>query len=122
MAEALWRKEGNGAWETFSAGSLPSGYVHPLAIRVMAEIGLDITSGTSKSVELFRGKQFEIAVTVCDNARDACPFFPGARQQLHWPFADPAHASGPESEQMKVFRQVRDEISVKIKSFMATQE
>lgn len=118
MAEFLWRELGRGQWETFSAGSRPSGYVHPLAIRAMAEVGIDITSGASKSVDLYRDERFDIAVTVCDNARDACPFFPGASQLLHWPFDDPADATGTDEEQIQVFRRVRDEIAGKIKSFL----
>lgn len=119
MAEFIWRELGRGQWESFSAGSQPSGYVHPLAIRAMAEIGMDITAGASKSVDLFREELFDIAVTVCDNARDACPYFPGAGQQFHWPFDDPAEAMGTDEEQMQVFRRVRDEITAKIKSFLA---
>lgn len=122
MAESIWRTAGKGAWNSFSAGSMPSGHVHPLAIRAMAEIGHDISACTSKSVELFRGQQFDLVVTVCDNAQEACPFFPGARQQLHWPFDDPATATGSEEERMKVFRRVRDEIAGKINSFLVAED
>jgi arsenate reductase (thioredoxin) len=86
----------------------------------VAEIGIDITSGASKSVEVFRSEKFEFAITVCDNARAACPFTPGTSQQLHWPFVDPAEAQGTKGEQMQVFRPVCDEITTKIRSFLAS--
>ena len=122
MAEGIWRALGEGEWESASAGSRPSGSVHPLAIQAMHERGIEISSGRSKSVDEFRGEAFEIAVTVCDHARESCPVFPGARQYLHWPFDDPADATGSDAEKMKVFVRVRDEIEARIRRFLADGE
>lgn len=110
MAEALWEQIGNGAWESRSAGSRPSGYVHPLAVRVMAELDIDISGHRSKSLDEFRDESFDVVLTVCDNAKESCPVFPGDGQVLHWPFYDPAEAKGSDEEQLSVFRRVRDEI------------
>jgi arsenate reductase len=118
MAEALWRQIAKGSWESFSAGSRPSGYVHPKAIEAMRESGVDISAYRSKPVSEFDGQPFDLVVTVCDNAREACPFFPGAKETLHWPFFDPAEATGSQEEQMAVFRRVRDEISATISSYL----
>ena len=104
MAEAIWQQEGSGRWEAVSAGSNPAGYVHPLAIRVLDEIGLDISANTSKHVDQFRVTDVDLVVTVCDSAREACPALPGAAETLHWPFPDPAHAEGSEAEKLEVFR------------------
>ena len=98
MAEALFPMLSSGTWTSESAGSRPSGYVHPLAIKAMAELDCDLSANTSKSVEQFQGQEFDLVVTVCDNAREACPTFPGARQLLHWPFDDPADATGTEDQ------------------------
>lgn len=119
MAEALWNSLGGGAWQAVSAGSRPAGYVHPLAIRAMAERGLDIAHYRSKSVDEFRTEPFDLVVTVCDNARDACPIFPGAKQTLHWPFDDPAYATGTDEEQLVEFRRVREEIRERISTYLA---
>lgn len=118
MAEALWNDLGGGDWQADSAGSHPSGYVHPLAIKAIAELGLDIANGRSQSVTEFDGESYDLAITVCDNARESCPVFPNAAETLHWPFDDPAHAEGSEEEQMVVFRRVRDEIREKITGFL----
>jgi arsenate reductase len=108
MAETLWETLGDGEWESESAGSKPSGYVHPLAIRAMQELDIDISQNTSKSLEQFRDQNFDLLVTVCDNAKELCPVFPGAKETLHWPFDDPADATGSVDEKMFVFRRVRD--------------
>ena len=118
MAEALWESLGNGDWQSESAGSKPSGYVHPLAIRGMHELGIDISSNTSKSLDQFRDQDFDLVVTVCDNAKESCPVFPGANETLHWPFDDPADATGTDDEKMVVFRRVRDEIKERIQAFL----
>ena len=118
MAEAIWEQAGNGQWASESAGSKPSGYVHPLAIRACKEIGFDLSAYESKSLEQFRDQPCDLVVTVCDNAKESCPVFPGAVETLHWPFDDPADATGTEEEQIVVFRRVRDEITAKIKSFL----
>ena len=118
MAEALWESLGQGTWEADSAGSRPSGYVHPLAIRAMQELDIDIGSNTSKSLDDFRAQSFDLVVTVCDNARESCPVFSGAKQALHWPFDDPGDTTGPQEQKMAVFRQVRDEIRKRIQTYL----
>ncbi len=118
MAEALWASLGAGNWQSESAGSKPSGYVHPLAIRAMQELDIDISANASKSLDQFRDESFDLVVTVCDNAKDSCPVFPGAKQTLHWPFDDPADATGTDEEQIVVFRRVRDEIKEKIQKHL----
>lgn len=120
MAEALWEQLGKGNWQSESAGSKPSGYVHPLAVRAMQELDIDIGDARSKSVEEFADQPFDLVVTVCDNAREACPVFPGAKQTLHWPFDDPADATGTDDEKMTMFRRVRDEICERIASYLGT--
>jgi arsenate reductase (thioredoxin) len=93
-----------------SAGSKPSGYVHPKAIEVMKEIGIDISGHHSKHLDEFLGREVETVITVCGKADQVCPMFPGQVNRHHWGFDDPAHASGTEEEQLAVFRRVRDEI------------
>jgi arsenate reductase (thioredoxin) len=93
-----------------SAGSRPAGYVHPLAIRVMSEAGIDISAHRSKHLDEFLSRDVETVITVCGNADQACPMFPGQVNRHHWGFDDPAHATGTEEEQLQVFRRVRDEI------------
>lgn len=119
MAEALWNQLGAGAWRAESAGSRPSGYVHPLAVRAMTELDIELSQGRSKSLEEFRGEPFDLVVTVCANAREECPVFPGAAASLHWPFDDPAEAIGTDEEKMPVFRRVRDEIRERIAEFLS---
>jgi len=110
LAEGILRKALGESYQVASAGSKPAGYVHPLAIKVMAEIGLDISAHHSKHLEEFLDQQVETVITVCGNADQACPMFPGQVNRHHFPFDDPAHATGTEEEQLKVFRRVRDEI------------
>ena len=93
-----------------SAGSKPAGYVHPMAIKVMAEIGLDISAHRSKSLNEFLNTKIETVITVCSDADEACPIFPGQVNRHHWPFYDPAKAAGSDEEKLKIFRQVRDEM------------
>ena len=118
MAEALWNDLGRGEWDAVSAGSDPAGYVHPLAVRAVGELGLDLSAGESKHLDTFRGEAFDLVVTVCDNARDSCPTWAGAKQVLHWPFRDPAHAVGTDDEKMASFREVRDEIRDRIAAWL----
>lgn len=118
MAEALWNHLGRGEWDARSAGSKPAGYVHPLAVTAMAELDIDLSRHESKSLEPFLDQSFDLVVTVCDNAHEACPAFPGARQTLHWPFDDPAHASGSDDEKLAVFRTVRDQIRARIERYL----
>lgn len=119
MAEALWNELGEGQWRAWSAGSNPAGYVHPLAVKVMAEQDIDLSKHESKSLQQFVDEPFDLVVTVCGNAREACPAFPAATQMLHWPFDDPAHATGTEDERLAEFRQVRDQIRDRISGYLA---
>jgi arsenate reductase (thioredoxin) len=118
MAEGLWNKLGGGEWQAVSAGSNPAGYVHPLAIEAMREEGVSLDGAESKHLDRFRDEQFDLVVTVCDNARESCPVFGGATETLHWPFEDPAHFAGSDAERRAGFARVRDEISAKIASYL----
>ena len=110
MAEGILRAAAGDGLEVQSAGSKPAGYVHPLAIRALAEIGIDISGHRSKHLDEFLASDIETVITVCGNADQVCPMFPGQVNRHHWGFDDPAHATGSEEEQMEVFRRVRDEI------------
>lgn len=110
MAEGILQQSLGDDYRVVSAGSNPAGYVHPLAIKALAEIGIDISNNTSKHLDEFLEDDIETVITVCGNADQACPTFPGQLNRHHWPFDDPAHADGGEDEQFKVFRRVRDEI------------
>jgi arsenate reductase len=110
LAEGILRSAAGDLLEVASAGSKPAGYVHPLAIRVMSEIGIDISGHCSKHLNEFLETGVETVITVCGNADQACPAFPGQVHRHHWGFDDPAHATGSEEEQLAVFRRVRDEI------------
>ncbi len=109
MAEGWLRAHAGDRLEVFSAGSAPSGRVHPGAIQAMAEIGIDLSGHSSKHLNQFLGQPFDYVLTVCDNAAEACPVFPGPGRRIHRNFTDPAAA--PPAEQMAVFRRVRDEIA-----------
>lgn len=110
LAEGILRAAVGDALRVASAGSKPAGYVHPLAVKAMAEIGIDISQHRSKHLDEFLAQDVETVITVCGNADQACPMFPGQVNRHHWGFDDPAHATGTEEEQMAVFRRVRDEI------------
>ena len=110
LAEGLLRHVAGDILEVASAGSKPAGYVHPLGIKAMAEIGIDIAAHTSKHMNDFLVRDVETFITVCGNADQACPMYPGQLNRHHWGFDDPAHATGTEEEIMTVFRRVRDEI------------
>ena len=110
MAEVLLRQAAGDSLRVESAGSSPSGCVHPLSVKAVAEMGLDLTEARSKSLEEFLDQEVETVITVCGNADQACPEFPGQKRRYHWPFDDPAEAEGSEEEQMAMFRRVRDEI------------
>lgn len=110
LAEGILRRALGDAYEVASAGSKPAGYVHPLAIRAMADIDIDIANHKSKHLDQFLNQNVETVITVCGNADQACPMFPGQLNRHHWGFDDPAHATGTEEEIMNVFRRVRDEI------------
>jgi arsenate reductase len=119
MAEGLFRYYIGDRYEVFSAGTKPTS-VRPEAIQVMREIGIDISSHRSKSVEEFIGQEFTYVITVCDNAKESCPVFPGETQRLHWSFADPAAVQGSEEERKTAFRQIRDQIASRVKTFVET--
>jgi arsenate reductase len=110
MAEALLRAEAGDCIVVASAGSKPAGTVHPRAIAVMQEIGLDISSHTSKHLDEFLDREVHTVITVCGKADQACPAFPGQVTRYHWGFDDPAFATGSEEEILATFRRVRDEI------------
>ncbi len=110
LAEGILQKALGPDFRVASAGSKPAGYVHPLAIQAMAEIGIDISNHRSKHLDEFLTDEVETVITVCGNADQACPMFPGQVNRHHWGFDDPAHATGSEDEQLAVFRRVRDEI------------
>src|SRR4051812_31318947 len=110
LAEGFLRAASKGRFQVASAGSKPAGYVHPLAIKVMAEAGIDISAHTSKPLSQFLDQEVETVITVCGNADQVCPIFPGQVNRHHWGFEDPAHATGSEEEKLAVFRKVRDEI------------
>jgi arsenate reductase len=114
MAEGILRHYGGDRFEVFSAGTVAS-HVNENAIRVMGEIGIDISVQKSKSLEGFLDQPFDFVITVCDSAKETCPFFPGAKQQLHWSFPDPPQTDEPKEEYLREFREVRDMILVKFK-------
>jgi arsenate reductase len=117
MAEGLLRHFAGDRFEAFSAGTEVS-VVRPEAISVMAELGIDISGQHSKSVNEFIGQQFAWVITVCDRARETCPYFPGAEQTAHWGFDDPAETQGTDEERHLVFRRVRDEIRDRLRMFI----
>jgi arsenate reductase len=110
MAEGILKEALGDSFQVASAGSQPAGFVHPLAIEALSEIGIDISHHASKHVTEFLDKRVETVITVCGNADQACPVFPGRVNRHHFPFDDPAHAEGSEEEKRGVFRRVRDEI------------
>ncbi|HVM62570.1 MAG TPA: arsenate reductase ArsC [Verrucomicrobiae bacterium] len=122
MAEGLLRTLGDGRFDAASAGARPSGNVHPLAIRAMREIGIDISRQTSKPLDGFDGQKFDYLITVCDSAREACPAHAGATRQLHWSFDDPAQVRGSDEQKLAVFRRVRNEIRQRIERFLETRD
>jgi arsenate reductase len=115
MAEGLLRHLGGDRFEAASAGTEAT-FVRPLAIKAMAELGIDISHQSSKTLDQYLVQPFDLVITVCDSARDACPVFPGAKQKLHWSLPDPSRASGSEEEQLAVYRQVRDALHQRIAS------
>ena len=117
IAEGILRAVVGESAEVASAGSDPAGYVHPMAIEVMNEIGIDISAHTSKHLDVFLQREVHAVITVCGNADQACPVFPAQAQKYHWPFDDPAKALGNEEEVLAVFRRVRDEIRAKFEAY-----
>ena len=119
LAEGILRVAAGDLLEVASAGSKPAGYVHPKAIAVMQEIGIDISGHTSKHMNDFLSRNVTTVITVCGNADQACPMFPGQMNRHHWGFDDPAHATGTEEEILTVFRRVRDEIRLVFGAYAA---
>lgn len=118
MAEALWRQLAGDHWECFSAGAVPAGFVHPLAMRAVEEVGGELSLAYSKHVSEFSGEQFDVVLTVCNYARSACRELPAAHETLHWPFDDPYFATGSEAERWAAFCQVRDEMARAIREYL----
>ena len=118
MAEGMLMHYGKDKFEVFSAGLEPS-YIHPLAIKAMAELGIDLTGQHSKTVNELLEEEFSYVITVCDSAKERCPVFPGKYKAIHWSIEDPASAEGTETERMKDFRIVRQDIRERINHFIS---
>jgi arsenate reductase len=119
MAEGILRAAAGDLIEVHSAGSKPAGRVHPKAIQVLKEIGIDISGHTSKRLEEFLDRKINTVITVCGNANEACPMFPGQVNRHHWGFDDPAQAKGTEEEILAEFRRVRDQIQLVFEAYAA---
>lgn len=119
MAEGILRAAAGDLLEVQSAGSKPAGYVHPKSIQVLAEIGMDISSHHSKHLNEFLDRPIDTVITVCGNADQVCPMFPGQAHRYHWGFDDPAHATGTEEEILTAFRRVRDQIRLVFEAYAA---
>ena len=120
MAEGLLRRIAGDRYEVFSAGVAPS-HVRPEAIEVMSELGIDLSSHRSKSVDEFAGQRFDYVITVCDNAAENCPVFPGSTKRIHWSFDDPAGVTGSEEDRVAAFRHSRDEIRKRLEQFARSE-
>jgi arsenate reductase len=116
MAEALLRHHGGEEFEVHSAGTEPRG-VNPLTLKVLEDAGIDASSARSKSVNEYLGQEFDYVVTVCDEARQVCPVFPGVHESLHWGYEDPAEATGAEEEKLAVFRRVFVQLGERVRQF-----
>jgi len=121
MAEGILRHDAGDRFEVFSAGTKP-GRVRPEAIAVMRELGIDISGHRSKSVDEFTGQPFDYVLTVCDNAKESCPIFPGATVTIHRNFEDPAALLGSEDQRLALFRRVRDELRQYLKPFPPAEQ
>lgn len=119
MAEGILKTACGDLIRVESAGSKPAGFVHPLAIEVMKEIGIDISSHRSKNLSEFLEQKIDAVITVCGNADQACPVFPGQVNRYHWGFDDPAHATGSEEEILNAFRRIRDQIKLVFEAYAA---
>jgi arsenate reductase len=120
MAEGMLRAYGGRGFEAFSAGTEAT-HVQPLAVRAMAELGIDISAQESKTLDRYVNQPFDAVITVCDQASEACPLFFGARKRLHWSFPDPSKAQGTDEQQLGVYRQVRDAICERIEHELLTK-
>ncbi len=119
MAEGFLRSAANDLIDVHSAGSQPVGYIHPLAIKAMGEVGIDISRHTSKHMDDYINKKVRTVITVCGKADQVCPTYPGQVSRYHWGFDDPAHARGTEAEVMNEFRRVRDQIRLVFEAYAA---
>lgn len=117
LAEAILRQVGGNDFEVHSAGTEPKG-IHPLTLRVLGEAGIDASGLRSKSVTEYLGQPFDYVITVCDQARQACPVFPGDGERLHWGYEDPAAVEGSEEERLRAFRRVFTQMSERIRTFV----
>lgn len=120
MAEGLLRSLGGPDFEVFSAGAEPKG-LHPFAVEVMREAGIDISGQRSKSLDAFMGQNFDYVITVCDRVRDHCPAFPGDNERIHWGFDDPAVETGDATKRLAIFRRVRNEINERLRIWVTVQ-
>jgi arsenate reductase len=119
MAEGLLREFGGDRFEVYSAGTEAT-RIRPLAIKAMAELGIDISGQESKTLDRYLEEPFDKVITVCDDANESCPVFFGAKERLHWSFPDPSKATGTEEEQLAVFRSVRDAVRERIERELIT--
>ena len=115
-------KLGGNRFEAFSAGSRPAGYIHTKAIDTMTAMGIDISQNTSKSIDAFGGRLFNFVITVCDNAKEECPIFPGEPVTAHWGFEDPAKVEGSDEQITNEFRRIAVEIERRIRLFLTLPE
>ncbi|MBK8985567.1 MAG: arsenate reductase ArsC [Chloroflexi bacterium] len=120
MAEGLTNHFLGETWEAVSAGTEPAGYVHPLAVAALDELGIDISDHTSKTADVFRSVPLDLVITVCDDAAENCPLWLGQGKVTHISFPDPAKATGTDDEKTAVFRQVRDDIRERVLSYLET--
>ena len=118
MAEGWMRQLGKSRVEVYSAGSKPKGGVHPMAVEVMKERGIDLTQNTSNHIDEYIDEDFDCVLTVCDSAKEACPILPGAKRVLHHSFEDPDHPNDPNEEPIACFRRVRDQIGDWVQGFL----
>ena len=121
MAEGFLRAIAGDRFEVASAGT-DATRVHPLAIRVMGEVGIDLSGHTSKTIDAFLGQPWNYVITVCDNASERCPVFPASTMRIHWSFGDPSRATGTEQDRLETFRRVREEINARIRHWLVERE
>ena len=120
MAEGLLRAIAGDRFEVASAGTEAT-RVHPLAIRTMSELGIDLSGHTSKTLEAFLDESWDYVITVCDSANERCPVFPGKTMRIHWSFDDPSQATGTEQDRLETFRRIRDEIAARLRLWLAAE-
>ena len=121
MAEGWLRAIAGAHFEVASAGTEAT-RVHPLAIRAMEEVGIDLRGHSSKTIDAFLGERWDYVITVCDNANERCPLFPGETTRIHWSFDDPSQATGTDEDKLEKFRRVRDEILTRLRQWLADRE